>query len=153
MPTISKPCVDFNKIAEERINYGSFIGYSISMMMAEINARARPGSHSGKVDFLRDDFFKEQKENSLTVQTRLLKSLNDYKRELNARFEREKKDGIELSQKDIDMIYILENTLPDIIINMCQQTRHSNNFKNMGGGKRKTKRSRKNKRTRKHRKV
>lgn len=148
MPTISKPCVDFYKISDERIDYGSFKGYTVSSMITVIQGRARPDETSNI------HFLKEKEENSLTTQTRLLKSINNFKRELNARFELEKSQGMELNQEDEDMIYILENILPDIILNACQKTRNSNNFKDMGGGrKRNTKKSRKNKKTRKYRKV
>ena len=150
MPMISKPCVNFYDIAEEKINYGSFKNVTVSMIFGALQDRI---GRSGKpLDFLSPTTDYLATENSLITQTRLLKSINNLKRELNAKFELEKKE--ELDQEDIDLVHILENELPDIIVNMCQQTRNSNNFKNMGGyRKHYKKRSRKLKKLRKQRKT
>lgn len=148
MPTISKPCVDSLTVLTQEVNYGSFKGQFLNSVLHQIQDRIRFTPYS--IDSI---IHRSSSDNSLTSQTKILKYINSLKRELNATFELEKKDGMELSQEDKDMIYMLDNTIPDMILNMCQQKRNLNDFNNMGGGKRKTKRSRKNKRTRKHRKV
>jgi myo-inositol-1-phosphate synthase len=148
MPMISKPCVDYYDIAEEKINYGSFKNVTVMIIFAALQDRI--GRSEKIFDIISPST--TVTENSLTRQTRLLKGINNLKRELNAKFELEKKE--ELDQRDIDLVHILENELPDIIVNMCQQTRNSNDFKNMGGyRKHYKKRSRKLKKLRKQRKT
>ena len=83
--------------------------------------------------------------------TIIFKMINKLKRELNDTLEREKKEGKEASDKDMQMVKILEDELPDLIIKECINQRNMNNIR-VGGRYRKTRKSSKSRKTRKSRK-
>ena len=81
--------------------------------------------------------------------TKMFKIINYLKRELNNRFEEEKKEGKEINNNDMDMINILEDKVPDLIIKECRTQRNINNMK-MGGRKSRKNRKSKNRKSRRN---
>ena len=79
----------------------------------------------------------------------MFKIINYLKRELNNRFEEEKKEGKEINNNDMDMINILEDKVPDLIIKECRTQRNINNMK-MGGRKSRKNRKSKNRKSRRN---
>ena len=144
MPVISKPC-DIYLVMEEWIKYGSYHGRVLDFL-SDVQLRA------GTIGEYNNSSIPIGK-NISTTQTLFFKKINMLRGQLNTKLEQEKKEGKELSEKDKAMIHILENELPDILINYCNRKRNSENMKNLteGGYRRKTKKNR-NKKSRKNRK-
>ena len=145
MPVISDPC-NLTNILDETVGYGEFMYEDILKFMFRVHHRA------GLTSSL--DIYIKRGNTNIDTQTLVLMRLNMLKRELNTKLEQEKKEGKELSQEDKDMIHILENILPDLVINFCRRQRNTKSMKNLvskGGYRRKTKKNR-NKKSRKNRK-
>ena len=143
MPVISKQC-DIYIATKSKIKYGHF---DTNIMEFLMDVAIRAGT------FNQDVLSGMLGKNDSTTQTLVFKKINMLRAQLNTKLEQEKKEGKELSQDDIEMIHILENELPDILINYCSRQRNSENMKNLaeGGYRRKTKKNR-NKKSRKNRK-
>ena len=143
MPVISKPC-DIYMATDSKIKYGYYHG-SVNNFLMDVAIRAGTFNQNVLSGMLG--------KNDSTTQTLVFKKINMLRGQLNTKLEQEKKEGKELSQEDIDMIHILENELPDLLINYCNRQRNNLNMENLatGGYRRKTKKNR-NKKSRKNRK-
>ena len=87
--------------------------------------------------------------NTNKTSTLMFKWINYLKRELNNQLEKEKKEGKDISDDDLKMIKMLDETIPHIIIKECMLQRNINNTQL--GGKRKSCRNRKSRKNRKSR--
>ncbi len=147
MTVISKPCDILNTMIGEKIKYGSYYGDKVVIFLTKVAARA--GTLDNNSILIRS----MRGKTNIDTQTLVFKKINTLRAQLITKLEQEKNEGKELSQEDIDMIHILENELPDLLINYCSKQRNSENMKNLteGGYRRKTKKNR-NKKSRKNRK-
>ena len=146
MPVIAKKC-DINNIIHDRIEFNS-TKTTILGFLLEVKSRVMNGNSNNTREL--DVFGKINTSNAQVFQAKIFKLINTLSRELNDRLEFEKKQGKEPSNSDLEMINILQNILPDLIINYCKRMINMNNMKSLGGSRKK---SNKKEKTRKHRKV